>query len=109
MSSVKRQEEPDQPSESERRVKAPKRRNVVTRRDVLMLVGVWMAGCAIVTILLGFFYTQSVAQEPQQQAASDSYSRTHDRPGDQSQRRLVLDPREQLVSGNTTGHVDYRV
>jgi hypothetical protein len=66
MSSEKRQEEPNQQGESEHRVKVSKRRNVVTRRDVLMLVSVWMVGCLIVTILLGFFYTQSVAQEPQQ-------------------------------------------
>jgi hypothetical protein len=66
MSAVERQEEPDQQSETGRRAMGSKRRNVVTRRDVLMLVSVWMAGCLIVTTLLGFFYTQSVAQEPQQ-------------------------------------------
>jgi hypothetical protein len=66
MSAVEHQEESDHQGETDRRVTRSKRPNVVTRRDVLMLVSVWMAGCAIVTTLLGFFYTQSVAQEPQQ-------------------------------------------
>ncbi|MCG3208752.1 MAG: hypothetical protein FOGNACKC_02364 [Anaerolineae bacterium] len=42
---------------------APPKRIPIRRRDILILLGFWLAGCAIVAILVGFFYSNISPQE----------------------------------------------
>lgn len=45
---------------------ASKRGILVKRRDILILLGIWAAGCVMVAVLLGLFYANSVAEVPAQ-------------------------------------------
>jgi len=45
---------------------AKKRRKFLNRRDVLILLTLWAVGCVIVTVLLGLFYANSVAEVGEQ-------------------------------------------
>jgi hypothetical protein len=44
----------------------------IRRREILVLTGVWLAGCAIIAFLIGVFYANSSPQPPAQSAEPEA-------------------------------------